>query len=186
MATDAPALVWGSALEGLFLRALKDTMTPQLKAELKAAGLNLDAKIEPAYPAASAEQWIELAARRQFPGFTHEEAMQRMGGLFFEGWQQTLLGKATAALLKVIGPTSALKRMNRNFRTGDNFTEAQFHENGPGDVVLRFSRMLAGPEYTRGIIQAGGRLTGAHDLSISIESQNPPAAVLRIRWNPGK
>ncbi len=179
-----PKLVFNQTIESLFQRALKDSMAPALKAELKASGLDLDKPLDPAYPAESVNRWFALAAKHTFPTLVRDEGLRALGSRFIDGWQQTLLGKATAALLVIVGPTRALRRMTQNFRTGDNFTQVEFEERAKGDVELRFNYVIGGVAFVRGMLEAGGELTRAKNFLVTVVRETNPGAVFSVRFDP--
>jgi len=178
-----PRLIFSEPyFEGLYRRALKSDLTPQHRAELKAAGLDLD-RFQPGYPAEQAARWIELTSRLIYPELPRDEALRLLGQRLFDGWSQTLIGSAATLLMRAIGPTRTLERMSRNFRTGDNFTEVRFTELAPRDCQLEFNEVLGMPAYYAGILEAGARSIGVKDARITIEKSAPPGAVLRVRWS---
>ena len=146
-------LIFPVQVEGL-LRGLEPDVTPRLKQRLKAAGLDLDAKLPPAWPAERLREWLDACADEVYPGQPREQALRAIGRRFIEGWQRTLIGAASAKLLKLVGPRRTLERLTRAFRTGDNFSETSvlFPSDRVGVVTVRSQRL---PHYIAGILDGG-------------------------------
>ncbi len=183
MTDTASRVVFAQAIEAT-LKAVGDQLTPELKAEFRSFGLDVDAPLQAAYPDEVRRKLLAAVARHLFPGLPPADAHWELGRRFWVGWSSTLVGRATAQILKVIGTTRALKRMTRNFRTGDNHTEVDVVEDGPGDVRLIFNDVIGMPHYFAGIISAGAQAIGAKDVVVTVEEGTPPGGVIRVRWTP--
>ena len=180
-ATGEPKLIFSHPFLEALQRALKVELTVTVRAKLKAAGLDFD-RLEPAYPAERVAQWLVLIAELFYPGMARDEALRRLGLRVFEEWAQTLLGSAALAVMKLIGPVGSLKRMGRNFRTSDNFTEVEFAELGPRDCELRFNDVLGIPAYFLGIMQGGAKALQLDPRVTIAPVEGSPGAVVRVRW----
>lgn len=179
-----PRLFFSSPyLEALFEKSLKHELTLSMREELAGLGLRLNRPLEPAYPAEMMAKCIELLGRQLFPDKSRDDALRIMGNKLFEGWSRTMLGAAATGWMRVVGPLSSLKRMGRNFRTGDNFTEVKFVERGKGDCEQHFNEVLGMPSYYAGILEAGARAIGAKNTRVDVIDQTPPGAVLRVQWD---
>ncbi|MBX5480644.1 MAG: DUF2378 family protein [Myxococcaceae bacterium] len=169
--------------ESLFLRAHGDQLTPRLKARLREAGLDVD-RLLPAYPVSVGKAALQIAVEEIYPGQDREAALREMGRRFLRGWQSTLLGRAAAAVLRVVGPRRSLMRLEGAFRTGDNFTRIQAEELGPTRVRLRINHVLGAPAYYAGMMQEGGVMTGAKNTRATVESTEGDGAVILVEWDP--
>ena len=178
----AEQLVFPQTVEGLFVRGLAREMTPGLKARLREAGLDLDRPLAAGYRAADFARWIRLAAEALYPGESEEQALRRMGRHFFVGYMDTLMGRALAPVLRVIGPRRTLERMERNFRSGTNYIEVRTETNGPAEVVLHFNDVHGLPGYYAGIAEQGAGLTGAKGTTVEVLPAPAPRCALRVRW----
>src|SRR5262249_52387161 len=110
MASNEPRYDFAVAYEGLFHRGLGSSLTPRLKARLRAAGLDLDRPFEPAYPADRWPIFLRMTAEELFPAVPIGDALRKMGERFFLGYVETLVGKAMLAAMRVIGPMRSLGR----------------------------------------------------------------------------
>lgn len=180
MTVEEP-LVFSQTFEGLFDKALRNRMTPGLRDGLRALGVDVHA-LKPAYPVPTWTAAIELAAREIYPQLSTEAATWKLGEDFIQGYAETFIGRAMFGVLKVIGPKKALARMGRNFRSGNNYLETRFTENGPTDVELWFSEVHRQPGFNGGIVLGGGRLIGAQQMKIEVVRTDGREAVYRITW----
>lgn len=173
--------VFAAAVEGLYLRALKDRLTPALRSELKAAGLDLD-HVLPAYPLTIWEEALCIAARGLYPEHRPEEALAQLGRLLIEGYQQTAIGKAMFPLMKLLGPARVLTRMSRNFQSANNYTETRVNQLSPREAELWFNRVLQ-PAFYQGVLEAGLQAAGAQELAVELGSREGEGFTFRIRWS---
>jgi uncharacterized protein (TIGR02265 family) len=175
-------LVFPQTVEGLFVRGLAGAMTPGLRLQLRAAGLDLDRPLAAGYPAADFARWVRLASEALYPGMPEEQALRRMGRHFFDGYMDTLMGKALAPVMRVLGPRRTLERMERNFRSGSNYVAVRAETTGPSEVMLHFNEVHRIPGYYAGIIEHGAELTGAKDTTVEVLPAPAPGCALRVRW----
>ncbi|HLM43450.1 MAG TPA: DUF2378 family protein, partial [Myxococcaceae bacterium] len=103
-------LIFEQTIEALFVRALGGRLTPDCKARLREAGLDVDQKIKPAYSLKSWMTFIRIAAEELYPGMPLEESTFKLGEAYIEGFRETMLGRAVLSLLRVLGPRRALNR----------------------------------------------------------------------------
>lgn len=175
-------LVFAQTVEGLFVRGLAAAMTPALKTRLREAGLDLDRPLAVGYRAADFTRWVRLASESLYPEVPAEEALRRIGRHFFDGYMDTLMGKALAPVMRVLGPRRTLQRMERNFRSGSNYVEVRTEVAGPAEVLLHFNEVHGIPGYYAGIIEHGAALTGAKDTTVDVLPAPAPGCALRVRW----
>jgi len=179
--TEAP-VVFTQTVEGV-IRALGRAPTDPEKRALRELGIDLDRPLEPAYPAVAFAKAVEFVARARSPGLSEAEAYRELGERFFEGYTQTLIGRATGQVLKVIGVRRSLARMERSFRNGNNYMRSHSEDLGSGRVRLYFDHILEQPEYLRGIVLSGGRYVGAKAFVVDLVESGPNRCVLEVRWD---
>lgn len=132
--------VFPAAFEGM-MRGLAPVVSPAvLREHLQKNGVNYD-KLPPAIPLAEYERLLRSVATLVWPHESHEEGLRLTGFHVMEGLIQTSLGSAVAAVLRLIGPKRAMKRLPSMFRTADNFmrVEAQVLSDHEALVTLNFS-----------------------------------------------
>jgi len=168
-----------SLVEGL-LRGLGPRFTLETKKKLNAAGLNVD-RLPPAIPSAEMTRHMELMAREAWPDEPRIEALRLLGVHLIRGWQNTLLGSATAKMLQLIGPHRTLKRLDRVFSTTNNFSRATTELVDDKVALVTINDVLGMPSYWQGILEAGLELLGLEG-TVTSESQEPPQGTFRLVW----
>lgn len=163
-------------------RALGPLLTEAEKDRFAALGVDVRRALDPAYPL---PVWLAVnahAASLVAPGQPSDVQQETLGRRFIDGYDQTLLGSAMLALLKVVGPRRTLERMTRNFRSGNNYTETRLEAVGPTEYRLHFN-LVHQPTFYRGMLAEALRRTGARDLTVDVVSHAADgAAVFRVAW----
>lgn len=173
-------VVFEQTMEGL-LRAVRPRLTQKCKARLREAGLNVDAALLPAYPF---EVWMKCllaSAEETWPGATREQALFHLGEAFIEGYRETFLGRAVLGLIRVLGPRRAIHRATRNFRSGNNYTEARVTELGPACLELWMNEVGPYPTFTQGLVEAALRASGVVP-KVEIKDHDGHACTYRCTW----
>ncbi|RKH18476.1 DUF2378 family protein [Corallococcus praedator] len=173
--------VFGHTVEGLLL-ALQGRMDEPLRAKLKAAGLDLERKLEPAYPNAVWQRLLQLGAEELFPGVPMKEAQWLLGERFVEGYFETNMGRALKGVLKLLGPARALERTSRNLASGSNFLHVEVQKVSDTDFRIRVNEGGTYPEFIGAICHFGTMATGVKGLTTVVESRDGRAAIYRVRW----
>jgi uncharacterized protein (TIGR02265 family) len=175
-------LVYEQTIEALFVRALGARLSPECRARLREAGLDVSQKLRPAYPFNSWMTFIRIAAEELYPGLPLPEATFKLGEAYVEGFRETMLGRAVMSLLRVLGPRRTVLRATQNFRAGNNYTETRVTEQGPARFEVWMNEVGPYPEFTAGIIQAGVRMSGAKELRVEMFDYDGHACTYRITW----
>ena len=178
-------LVFSPSVEGL-VRGLGAALTENatLKAELRAMGLDLDKPLLPGYPAELWHRALELIARKLYPQLTVPQAYFKMGERTVYGLSDTIFGKATIALAKLVGPRKMLHRMPISVKSGSNFAELSVQELSPTEILLASQPYMGWGEYMQGSVLAAITLGGAVEPSVEIVEYNRSSEklVLRSKW----
>jgi uncharacterized protein (TIGR02265 family) len=169
-------------VDGLWFRALKPRISPSLRAALKEKGLDLDKPLEPAYPAEKMHEWVALTAAQLYPTMGKDDALKQLGVDFFRGYTSTFIGAAMKTMMRVLGVRRSLERMERNFRTGNNFMQTRFTPVGTGEVSLWFNDVNGLPAYYAGMLEEGGRATGAADIKVTWTNAPEQGCTYQVRW----
>lgn len=175
-------LVYEQTVEGLFIRALGNRLTPECRARLSEAGLDVARKLKPAYPFKSWMTFIRIAAEELYRGMPLPEATFKLGEAHVEGFRETMMGRAVISLLRVLGPKRTVLRATQNFRAGNNYTETRVTELAPHQFDVWMNEVGDLPEFTAGIIHAGVRMSGAQELHVELHGYDGHACTYRIRW----
>lgn len=173
-------VVFEQTMEGL-LRALRPRMTPGCKTRLKAAGLDIDATLLPAY---SFDVWMKClvaSAEATWPDQSRDVALFRLGEAFIEGYRETFLGRAVLGLIRVLGPRRALHRATRNFRSGNNYTDTKITELSPTHLELWMNEVGPWPTFTQGLVEAALRASGVVP-KVEIKNHDGHACTYLCTW----
>lgn len=177
----ADKLVFEQTIDGLYARGLGRRVTPELKARLRALGMDLDGKLLPAYPFETWMKALEATAELLYPELPTDQAMFHVGESFIEGYRDTLLGRAVLGTVRVLGPHRALARARQSFRSGNNYTEATLTPLGAEATELWMNEVGPWPGFTAGIIHAA--LTAAGVVPVVVPTQHDGhACTYRITW----
>ncbi len=175
-------LVFEQAIEGLFKMALRPRMTEQLEARLLQAGLDLSRPLRPAYPRAEWNDFVRIAAESLWPGKSPEVAYRELGRALIDGYTQTLMGKAIASIVKLIGPRRMLERMTRNLRSGGNFNLTRVTDLAPQEVEFWINEPYLHPAYVAGMLEAALQLSGAKGVALAVLARDGQGCTYRIHW----
>jgi uncharacterized protein (TIGR02265 family) len=174
-------IVFGHTVEGLLL-ALKGRLDAPLRAKLKEAGLDLDRKLEPAYPNTLWQRVLQISAEALFPGVSMNEAQWQLGERFVAGYFETNMGRALHGVLKLLGPARALERTSRNLASGSNFLHVEVDRLADQDYRIKVNEGGTYPEFIGSLCHHATLTTGVKGLTTVIEARQGRAATYRVRW----
>jgi uncharacterized protein (TIGR02265 family) len=181
-AAPGSQFVFAQAVEGLFCVGLRGKLTPTLKTRLKDAGLDLGKKLEPAYPRNDWNHFIRITVEALYPGVPEERAYHSLGRQLLGGYAETLVGKALAGMLRLIGPKRTLSRMTNNFRSGGNYNLCKVTELKPAEHLFWLNEPELHPAYVAGILEAALELAGARGVHIAVQSRDAEGCTYLVRW----
>jgi uncharacterized protein (TIGR02265 family) len=127
---------FGQAFEGLYLRGLGARRTPALTTAILGLGVDLDKPLHSAYRADVWYACLQVSATHLFADRPLDAALEELGSVFFEGFQNTLVGQAALHIGKLFGIERMLLRMGRNSRTTSNLHYATASLLAPQHVVI--------------------------------------------------
>lgn len=162
------------------LKGLGPRATPQLKAQLRLRGLNLD-RLPPAFPI---EEWtphLIFISQYAFPGMAPDDALFETGLTFMRGWKETLMGSAVSQLLRIVGPARSLPRLERAFRTSNNFTMSTTELLSATSARVTLSDVHDVPTLWAGVLK-GGLLIIGREGTVEVEDRTPPGVTLLLKW----
>ena len=173
-------VVFSTVYEAL-IRVLGDKLDTAAHQRFLAHGVNLRAPLKAAYPYTTWMQSLALTANLIAPGQPLEESTFTVGWRVLESYAQTLMGKATMGLLRVIGTRRGLAMMQRSLRTTNNYTETKLTEPAPG-VFHLWCNHVTYPHYYRGVFKAGFAALGHPDARVELLSHDQDGATYLISW----
>lgn len=167
----------------MFLEAFPPASVPGLVAGYRERGLDVERPLLPAYAVPVWRACLELQRRAVFPDDSLEEASRKQGVRYTDAYlERTLLGGALLAMLRVLGPRRAMERMTRNFRSGNNFSEATFTVTGPDTGTLWLNDIFsASPHYIVGMLEQGLHRMGSR-LTLTPLKHEGDACTFSARW----
>jgi uncharacterized protein (TIGR02265 family) len=182
----APELrrVYAGWFEGLLVRALKPRMTPELIAELRTAGLDLERPLAEHYPAGVRLEVIRLLREHLYPDQSDEQAWYELGRAALDGFLRTIVGRAFAVLFRLLGPRAVMKRASAAFGAVTNYTSAETIERAPFRWEVRLENTDLPPAYYRGMVLGALEFCQLKDLQVQLVSHIGSQVVLRCAWAP--
>ncbi|WNG13350.1 DUF2378 family protein [Cystobacter fuscus] len=177
------SFVFNHTVQGLFSRAFPQGVPASLKEKLRAAGVDLDKPLLPAYPIKTWSQCVALSAPVAFPNELPSVAWHKLGERMIDGYQETMIGRAMFASLRLLGPRRMLQRAKRSFRSGNNYTEVQFTDVSETEMDLWFNEtdeVLR--HFTAGLVMAGMRMGGAELPRVGILHTDARGVTFRASW----
>ncbi len=165
------------------LRLLERPAPPEQVAALDALGIDLSKPLLPAYPVAVHAALIDYVARHRRPDLALDEAQIDLGLAFIATYNQTLMGRPLKALLWTIGPHRTLERMNRTFRTANNFTETRLERLGPTRYSLWFN-FVSRPGYYQGLVHGTVAQCGVKGIEVQFSSRQGDEVTYDVSWQP--
>ncbi|MFN0062030.1 MAG: DUF2378 family protein [Myxococcaceae bacterium] len=176
------ALVFGHTVEAFLSRTLRGQLTPKAIARLQAIGFSPTGPWLPAYPR---DKWfavLAVVAQEVFPGRNPSDAYREMGRKIITSYQETIVGKALFAALRVLPTKRILERMARNFRTSNNYTTVEMVNVGPTSAELLFNVVEPEPTFTQGILEAGFPAAGVRGVTVKLLGLQGTSARFAVSW----
>jgi uncharacterized protein (TIGR02265 family) len=175
-------LVFAHTAEGLFRRGLSGRISPELKEQLRQAGLDLDKPLMPAYPLDTWLRCVSLAAQALYPNDPREVALLHVGERMIDGYLETTMGSAMFGLLRLVGTHRALGRMQKNFRSANNYTEVRLTELGPREADLWMNEPGPLRYFMQGVLLAGLRGAGTPNVRVELRQFDDASVTYHLSW----
>lgn len=185
MAAERDLSVWSdryvfpSLIEG-YIKGMGPRFTVKLRTRLKVAGLDVD-KLPPAIPGLDMEKYMRIMAEEGWPDEPRVEQLRLLGLSAIRGWQTGLLGKATSAMIRVIGVERAISRLDRAFSTTNNYSKATSELLGNNTALITINDVQEMPSYWLGILEAALEVLG-REGTVVLDSQTSPQGTFRVTW----
>ena len=165
-------LVYDFSIESLF-KGLGDRLTPSLKDKVRAAGIDLDRKLLPAYPK---EVWIravDVVARELSVNGDASACSRQLGHDITNGFAESLLGKTMAPGVRLMGVRRVLLRLPKMLTMSNNFLKVAVVESPGNSVRVVVNEAVPSAEFLCGIIDAIAAYAGAKSCSVSFAADGP-------------
>lgn len=165
------------------LRALGDDVDkPEVKSALLAIGID-PGRLLPAYHVPEYVKLMEFIGAHRFPTLQGDARDRELGREFIRGFGQTLVGKATLAMGKVLGPMRATMRLTRSMRTVNNYSTSGANQLTARSVEVWCEPVLR-PWYYVGVFEEGGRSLHGESYTVELRSfhKQSERAEFLISW----
>lgn len=173
-------LVFLQTFEGL-VQAYGSRFTPALLTNFRLYGFDPE-RLLPAYPQQTFIEVLRLLARELHPGVDEHDAIRRTARGFISGYDETLVGRAMLAAIRIIGPRRTLERLTRQFRTGNNFSDTRLSQLAPTEFELWCNEVRL-PGWYEGLLLGGLEVAGARDLTVDfVNRDDSGGGTFLIRW----
>jgi uncharacterized protein (TIGR02265 family) len=163
----------------LFIKGLRaDGALAEL---LRAEGVELRS-LNAEYPIRVLNRCVDATCAHLYPDLELEDARLRLGRSFVQGFVQTLLGKAVAVGLPMLGPVRYLKRFPDNVLMDDSPLRVSLVQLGERTFRMEFRnefQVLSG--FMSGVLLEWLKLARA-EATITTERHSPMSFDLHISW----
>ena len=88
-----------------------------------------------------------------------------------------------AAMLRLIGPPRAIRRVERSLRSGNNYSETKLTELAPNRYELHTNEVGRLRENLRGVIRRGMEVAGAKNVRCAVLRFDEAGCVYAIEWD---
>jgi uncharacterized protein (TIGR02265 family) len=175
--------VFATTVEALFVRGLGVRLSPEARARLLEAGLDLEHPLAISYPLEQWKTFVRIASEALYPDLPPSEAHGWMGEHFLEGYLQTFVGRVVAGLAPAFGLGLTLARICQDLRGGNNFSELRLVDHSPQHVELWMNDVLCDhPSFMVGLILRAQQVAGARDVHVEVLSFDATGCTFDIRW----
>jgi uncharacterized protein (TIGR02265 family) len=171
------------AIEGLYLRDLKDILKPDHHASLRERGIDLS-KLLPAYPVATFRAGLEVVGPLVAPNQSPFDQQLELGRRLTRGYFDTFLGRALSRVMAMVGPDRGITRIGRSFRSFSNYIDARLLDQKVGGARVSFSPLEGLTGLLLGVNQESGVLlsSAGKRTDVSLESEDGEQAIFRFEW----
>lgn len=178
-------LMFSPTVEGLFVRAVGNRLTPAIRNEIRAVGIDLDKPLLAAYPVDQYQRAVTIVANRLYPELPPERAHFEIGKRTVYGLIETVIGKGLGAFAKMVGPRRSLLRVAITSKTSTNFNIVDAQEISPNEIEITSTNYVGRPQLMQGCMVAAAEVAGAKNAACEIVSFDSSAErlVLRVRWD---
>lgn len=177
--------VYTQLVEGLFLRALGSRLNEDARSQLRATGIDIDTKLKDKYPSEDFLRGQEIVARAVYPHLALQDAYYQMGLDMVQGLTDTLIGRAAAAVARIVGPRRAMMRVAASTETSTSFTKASSKELSPTSVEMIFDNYDGHEAFSRGCFMGALRVMRAKNpqCAVTLHDKAKEHLQMLISWD---
>ena len=173
------ATTQGSAVEGMFVRALQPTGA--FADELRKVGVDVK-RLEPTYSTQVWQDAVVVARRHAAAHLPEAEGFRLLGSKFIGGFFDTLVGKMIAVGLPLLGPSRALQRLARTWASAQSNLKVEVLQEAESSwrITLREKGIVA--DFCVGIFVGGLTRTGVKP-DVQVLERSAEHCVIQARWS---
>ncbi|MDY7225966.1 DUF2378 family protein [Hyalangium rubrum] len=174
-------LIYTEVVEGLVRHGLGGQVSPRLRERLRHLGLDVD-RPPPAFPVLAWQKCLHVIVEETFPGMPREEGFRRLAHRHVQGYGQTLIGKATLRVLRLLGPRRMVLRLPKVLSSTDNYTEGSAEERGPMEYTVSInSKQPLG--YVEGLFESVLLACGAARPRVTLLEGSEEHSTFLLTWS---
>ena len=173
-------LVFSPTIEGLFVQLLGPQLTPDIRRQLRDVGLDIDAKLLPAYPLRVLDAAMDVVVRTVFSHLPREVAFARLGEMQLDAFANTLLGRAAFQFLRLVSVERFLDRLTRGWRNANNFVESRVTRVEPDVFDVWVNDVGQYPEVIGAIMRRALERLG-NEVQVSVASTKDLECTYRLK-----
>ncbi len=175
-------VVFDHTVEGLFLIALKGRLSSMAAARLRAEGMDLSKKLLPAYGFETWRKCLEIAVTDLYGKLPRAEGYRRLGHDVVKGMCKTVIGRAMLGVARLLGPLRALRRLDHNLHSADNYVQARLTELSSNWCEVELNEVMEQPGYYQGILEACLEMAGAKEIRVELIARAGRGASFLVQW----
>ena len=175
-------VVFQQAVEGLFEHGIPKRLTPALVLRVRELGVDLDGKLDPAYPRATWNAVLAAVRTHAFGDLSEDEAYFQIGRSVVIGYSETLVGRALVGVARLMGPRRMLARMTRNLRSASNYNETRYVDAPDGSVEIWINEAQLHPRYVAGLLYAAVEIAGGKGIEVALSDRDAQGCTYKVRW----
>jgi len=180
---DHTRAIYRNLLEALYERALLGEVTPQLKQRLRPLGLDLDRPLPTSLSVPAYSRCLHITVEEIYPGRPPEEGMYALSRRLTCAYWDSPTGRASARLIRLVGPQRMLSWVGRIFRTLDSYSSVSVSEEGPRQFRVQTNAISVPPGFGRGVFEELLMLAGAHEPRVETLADTGCGEGYRVRWS---
>lgn len=175
-------LWFSQVIEGIFIKGLGDRLTPELRAELQALGIDLN-RLGPGYPVPVVQQALRATHRHIYPELSEADAFRELGISSVRGYLDTFVGKAVLGVVKLIGVKRSLMRLHLTLSGGNNYLQSTPAVIGPTCIEITLNDVSDMPTFWEGVLFGGAQVAHAKNLRMTMVPRDAPSCAFRVEWD---
>lgn len=177
--------VYEQSIEGMYLKGHAKALTPRVKQALREAGIDLDKPLKASYPATLVNEATRVFRRL---AYAHEpddmKAYLAMGAATVDGYFNTVIGRAMAGVLKLIGFKRLIDRLPQAMSGGSSYTRVTVTWKGPTEAHVALNDVEPHPGLNMGVLQRGlSHWFGGKNVQVTLVEHVAPGATYRVTFD---